>query len=217
VPSDNLEPVDAKRQAVRWCRASLWQAHRLRQAFEPPGPSAGVRPGFFDRIAAKQHFLLIALSQIGRALAAMGEEDDFPRELRLLRNVREHWDEWHLPKGSAARLREDRPDQGRTRTEAKLKAARAQEGRGRRDHCSQQLNHGPAGGRGLADLRPLAAQPYHGGEVPGDGNKAHLSSTRCPETPRSLRHRGRPVAIATRRDLEHPDAAGATGHSQPGG
>lgn len=106
--------LDAGKFAIRWCRVVLWQSERLRQAFEAPGPAVGLRPGFFDRIGAEQHFLLTAVSQLVRALAADGGENALPETMReplqLLRNVREHWDEWQVDRRSPAAFREKWPD-----------------------------------------------------------------------------------------------------------
>jgi len=72
------EALDPLRQATRWARGVLWQAHRLREGLLPPGPAEGSRPGFFDRLGIEQHFLLTACAQLLRALDSLGIEPSLP-------------------------------------------------------------------------------------------------------------------------------------------
>jgi len=66
-------------------------------------------------LGIEQHFLLTACAQLLRALDSLGIEPSLTsrlsKRLRLLRNIREHWDEWHLDKGSAKQFRDSWPDQ----------------------------------------------------------------------------------------------------------
>ncbi|MDE9364025.1 hypothetical protein PZ938_00250 [Luteipulveratus sp. YIM 133132] len=120
----STEPLDPLRQAKRWARAVIWQAERLRDALQPPGAPNGARPGFFDRIGIEQHFLLTACAQLLRALEAVGQDKvlaaPIGQHLKVLRNVREHWDEWHVDKRSPLRFRTQWPNRSPfslTRTE----------------------------------------------------------------------------------------------------
>jgi hypothetical protein len=106
----DVQPPDPLRYARRWARVVIWQIGRVRDVHDvQPAHRVGDRPGFFDRLGAEQHFLLVATTQLSRSLSALEHEGldlAHQAELTLLRNVREHWDEWQIDKRSPAQFRE---------------------------------------------------------------------------------------------------------------
>lgn len=106
----DVQPPDPLHYARRWARVVIWQIGRVREVRDvQPAHRVGDRPGFFDRLGAEQHFLLVATTQLSRSLSALEHEGldlAHQTDLTLLRNVREHWDEWEIDKRSPAQFRE---------------------------------------------------------------------------------------------------------------
>jgi hypothetical protein len=106
--------------AHRWVRIALKEVAALRALIDthvaelsPETPSGSYFPPGFDEqteeYTAHLHFLLIAVDHACRASVLADPAMALPMEmalaLKLMRNVREHWDQWEKEERSAAHFR----------------------------------------------------------------------------------------------------------------